>query len=76
MDDDQPNPGASRPLCHCCGKPVPEGNLAWDYMIPDPIAFISGEQLADRLIFRSEKVISVSGAGNFIQVILPIPVEH
>jgi hypothetical protein len=62
--------------CACCGKPVPEGNLAWDYPAPDPVAYISDDALADRVAFRSQRVMSITGVGNFIYVILPVPVEH
>jgi hypothetical protein len=58
------------------GKPVPEGNLAWDYPAPDAVAYISDEVLADRIAFRSRRVMSITGLGNFIYVILPVPVEH
>lgn len=68
--------GTAGQVCHCCGKPVPEGNLAWDYPVPDPVAFLSEEELAGRIIFRSQRVMSVTGLGNFIYVVLPVPVEH
>ena len=55
--------GAAGPVCHCCGQPVPAGNLAWDYPVPDPVAFLSEEELAGRIIFRSQRVISVTGPG-------------
>lgn len=63
-------------MCHCCGKPVPEGNLAWDYLEPDPLAFLSDEERERRLGFQTPQVTGVKGLGNFIRVILPVPVEH
>lgn len=76
VDQDGVTSGTTGPVCHCCGKPIPEGNLAWDYEVPDPLAFLSDEELARRLIFRSQRVISVKRLGNFIYVILPVPIEH
>lgn len=76
MDDDGAAPGAVGAVCHCCGKPVPEGSLAWDYPAPDPVALLSGEDLAGRVVFRSQRVMSVRGLGNFIYIILPVRVEH
>lgn len=76
MEQDSGIPGTAAPVCHCCGKPIPEGNLAWDYPVPDPVAFLSDEELADRVTFRSEQVMSITGLGNFICAVLPIPVEH
>jgi hypothetical protein len=76
VDQDMVISGTVGPVCHCCGKPVPEGNLAWDYPVPDPAGFLSGEELAERVAFRSQRVMSIRGLGNFISVILPVPVEH
>jgi hypothetical protein len=67
--------GTTGPAC-CCGKPLPEGNLARDYRVPDLVARLSAEDLAQRTLFRSQRVMSVTRVGNFIQVILPLPVEH
>jgi hypothetical protein len=55
---------------------VPEGNLAWDYPVPDPVAFLSEDELARRTLFRSQRVMTVTGLDNFLFVILPVPVEH
>jgi hypothetical protein len=76
VDRDVVTPGVAGPVCHCCGKPLPEGNLAWDYPVPDPAAFLSEEELGERAAFRSRKVMSITGLGNFICVVLPVPVEH
>jgi hypothetical protein len=75
VDKDGVTPGEAGPLCHCCGKPIPEGNLAWDYPVPDPVALLSEEDLAVRVVFRSQPIMSVRELGNFIYVILPVPVE-
>jgi len=76
VDQDVVTSGVAGPVCHCCGKPLPEGNLAWDYPVPDPAAFLSAEELGERAAFRSQKVMSITGLGNFICVVLPVPVEH
>jgi hypothetical protein len=76
MEQDAMTSGVTGPVCHCCGKPLPPGNLSWDYPAPDPVASMSQAQLAQRIAFRSQRVISVTGLGNFISVILPVAVEH
>jgi hypothetical protein len=76
VDHDFVASGPGGPLCRCCGKPVPEGSLAWDYPVPDPVAFLSEAELTRRTVFRSQRIISITGLGNFICVILPVPVEH
>jgi hypothetical protein len=76
VDHDSVASGPVGSLCRCCGKPVPEGSLAWDYPVPDPVAFLSEAEFARRTVFRSQRIISVTGLGNFIYVILPVPVEH
>lgn len=63
-------------VCQCCGEPIPEGNLAWDYEVPDPLVFLSDDDLAGRVLFRSERITSLNRLGNFTHVILPVPVEH
>ena len=73
-DHDSVASGPAGPLCRCCGKPVPEGGLAWDYPVPGPVAFLPGA--ARRTVFRSQRIISVTGLGNFICVILPVPAGH
>ena len=50
-------------LCRCCGKPVPEGSLAWDYPVPDPVAFLSEAELTRRTVFRTQRIIIVTRAG-------------
>jgi hypothetical protein len=76
VEQDDVSSDTAGPVCQCCGKPLPEGNLAWDYPAPDPFAFLPEGELAGRIIFRSQRIISVMGLGNFIYVILPVPVEH
>lgn len=63
-------------LCSCCGKPLPEGNLAWDIEEPDPVAYLDDAERADRIRAQTEQIFCVTGLGNFIRVILPVPVEH
>jgi hypothetical protein len=63
-------------ICGCCGEPLPQGNLAWTYERPDPIVQLSDAELTERTIFQSAAVMSVKDLGNFIRVILPIPVDH
>jgi hypothetical protein len=76
VDQDGVASGTTGPACRCCGKPLPEGNLAWDYPGPDPVALLSAEDLAQRTLFHSQRVMGVTGLGNFTQVILPVLVEH
>jgi hypothetical protein len=76
MDEDAVTPGPAGRVCRCCGEPIPEGNLAWNYPLPDPVALLTGQDLADRVLFRSQRIMSVRELGNFIYVILPVPVQH
>ena len=59
VDHDFVASGPGDSLCGRCGKPVPEGNLAWDYPVPDPVAFLSEGELTRRTVFRSQRIISV-----------------
>jgi len=63
-------------VCSCCGKPLPEGNLAWDLEEPDPVVYLDEAERAERIVTQTEQVFCVKGLGNFIRVILPVPVEH
>jgi hypothetical protein len=76
VDQDGAASGGTGRVCHCCGQPVPEGNLAWDFPEPDPLAFLSDDERARRLGFQTPQIVGVEGLGNFIRVILPVPVEH
>jgi hypothetical protein len=73
VTQDSPDP---QPVCSCCGKPIPEGNLAWDIEEPDPLAYLSETERAANLVVQTRAIVQVEGLGNFIRVILPVPVEH
>lgn len=73
VTQDSPDP---QPVCSCCGKPIPEGNLAWDIEEPDPLAYLSESERAANLVVQTRAIVQVKGLGNFIRVILPVPVEH
>ncbi|GIG60826.1 hypothetical protein Lfu02_51980 [Longispora fulva] len=61
--------------CYRCGDDLPGHARAWDYLLPDPVALLSDEE-QDRLIgVRTEQVVTASGVGNFIRVILPVPLD-
>jgi len=63
-------------VCSCCGKPLPPDNLAWDLEEPDPLAYLSDEEREERIVTQTQQMVRVNGMGNFIRVILPVPVEH
>jgi hypothetical protein len=63
-------------VCHCCGKPLAPGTLAWDIEEPDPLAYLSPAEREERIGVQTEQMVTVRGMGNFIRVILPVPVEH
>jgi hypothetical protein len=76
VDQDGAASGTAARVCHCCGKPLPEGNLAWDYAEPDPLARLAQDERARRLVIQNSGVVIARGLGGFIRVILPVPVEH
>lgn len=55
---------------------MPEGNLAWDIEEPDPLAYLSESERAAQLTVQTRAIVQVRKVGNFIRVILPVPVEH
>jgi hypothetical protein len=55
---------------------LPTDNLAWDVEEPDPLAYLSDEERASRIGAQTQQIATVHGLGNFIRVILPVPVEH
>jgi hypothetical protein len=55
---------------------VPEGNLAWDYEVPDPVMHLPEDEWAARVVVQTQQIMTVRQMGNFVRVILPVPVEH
>jgi hypothetical protein len=69
-------PEVTEMLCSCCGEPLPADNLRWNFEEPDPLTFLSDDERAAQIGTQTSQIVTVRGLGNFIRVILPVPVEH
>jgi hypothetical protein len=76
MDTETTMPDRASQMCSCCGKPLPPGHLAWDYAEPDPVVLLSEAERAEWIAVKTAQIMQVRRLGNFIRVILPVPIEH
>lgn len=58
-------------LCSCCGEPIAEDKLGFNYPLPDAVADLPEEEYNERLGVNTDAVLTVGGYGSYFRVLLP-----
>src|SRR5262245_43099841 len=62
-------------VCSCCGKPIADDNLGFNYVLPDVVADLSDEEYDERLGVNTDAVLTVQGCGSYFRVLLPVRLD-
>jgi hypothetical protein len=62
-------------VCSCCGKPITEDNLGFNYTVPSTLWDLSDEECEDVVVVNTDAVLTTRGFGNYFRVILPVRLD-